>query len=239
MSLYEKLSDAYRIFREFYTRQYSFWTVIFISGCVAVLSVTIEDIFSPRELVDAREKLQSSQQSLEALQTRLSDSERQLRNLQTRWNIDKKTIRILEDNNNKLDARIDRLQQEVAFFRRIVAGRENNKAISIRGLEVTPDITDDSYRLNTTLIRGRRNRKPFVGYYFFEVILREKGKQRVLRFPESEDAGKLDFSIYHEIDEAFSVPHPAEMINLRLKVLDEGRNEVVVQRLWIEEGDDE
>jgi hypothetical protein len=103
---------------------------------------------------DVRREIAAYQQRLESREEAYTALERQVAVLETSREIDRATYAQVEANLADLQARIQAQQEELQFYRGIVAPADGSPGVRVQGLELVPQADERTYMLKFTLIQA-------------------------------------------------------------------------------------
>lgn len=131
-------------------------------------------------------------------------------------------VKALEVDNN-------RLKEDLAFFENLVPSERRDDKVSIHRFKVERDVLPGEYRYRLLVMQGGRRDRLFQGSFQLLLEVQQGGKDDMIIFPGSSDAGsaafKLNFKYFQRIEGTFRVPAEAKVRAVQARILENGSNQ--------------
>ena len=114
-------------------------------------------------MLDAERQSEAYRQEIRALEDTVDELNRQLAIVETSSEIDRETYNQVESNLDRLQARIQSLEEELAFYRGIVSPQDGVAGLRIQDLEVVAADSEQHYVLKLILVQAIVHSKRVTG----------------------------------------------------------------------------
>jgi len=176
------------------------------------------------ELSSVKHELADAQGELEKLRAVANASESRLAIERTAQQKLAQQIRVLEQDNARLREELGTLDGMLSSDAR------TGTALSIYRFKVEPDVLPGEYRYHLLLVTPRaRAEREFNGRLELAVNLTEDGRNAMMTFPETADAGatafRLAFKYFRRVEGTFRVNPKAKVENVQARIYENGSKE--------------
>jgi len=131
-------------------------------------------------------------------------------------------VKTLEDDNN-------RLKEDLAFFENLVPSERRDDKVSIHRFKVERDVLPGEFHYRLLVMQGGRRDRLFQGSLQLVLEVQQGGKDDMIIFPGSSDAGstafKLNFKYFQRLEGTFRVPAEAKVRAVQARILESGSNQ--------------
>lgn len=177
-------------------------------------------------LLSERNRLQ---QSLHNARVESDDLRQEVANLKLGSMVDLKAGEEVRSQTVELKAQIARLEEDIAFYRSLMAPDDNNRGLTIGSLNVLSTGTPRQYEYQLVVQQLATSHELLNGHLTFEVVGRTDGQQRTLplyRLSGQVDEAqiKLRFRYFQNIEGRLELPEGFEPERIEVVARSTGRN---------------
>jgi len=167
-----------------------------------------------------KQKLETEHDANERLRQQLAIVERSSE-------IDRRASQEVRNDFSALQQRVQKLRQDLAFYRGIVSPADNRTGLSIQRFELKPASANGRYRFNLMLTQVKRNERYVRGVIEIDVEGVEDGKSKVLSFSrlstDRHKALKFKFRYFQDLEGEMVLPPVFSPQRLTIRVKPSGK----------------
>jgi len=214
--------------RTIYIRRVVFYAVAlaFLAGIPATLWGAFElgQFWRQKSIEGLESKAENLAETKQELQARVAELRERIGELESTTNIRSGEVRQLRQLMDTLQGRINKLQNEVGFYRNILDPDKAHRDAGVKDLRLRPvEGAGQDYAYAFKLVQGVAKKRPVRGYARVAVAyLNKAGKEKVLFFPEGARYRKrgmpVEFRYFQNFSGRIELPPEAEPIRITVQL---------------------
>ncbi|HEY8520523.1 MAG TPA: DUF6776 family protein [Gammaproteobacteria bacterium] len=185
-------------------------------------------------LFDHRRAVEELQTQLDAERRSKEELGRQVAILETSREIDRETYARVEENLSQLEAQIQTLEEELAFYRGIVSPQDGHSGLRVHNVEIEALDGERAYALRLVLVQAIVHSRQVKGVVRFRIEGTRDGQPEELELAELDDEGpaelEYEFRYFQELEREVVLPAGFEPARVHVEIRpSEPRGERVTQ----------
>ncbi|HEX6997300.1 MAG TPA: DUF6776 family protein [Gammaproteobacteria bacterium] len=173
-------------------------------------------------MLDHRHEVERLEEQLAAERQSNEELGRQVAILETSREIDRETYARVEENLSQLEAQIQTLEEELAFYRGIVSPQDGHSGLRVQNLEIEPVDGERTYVLRLVLVQAIVHNRPVAGVVRFRVEGARGGQPAELDLAELGDGGPAEleykFRYFQELEREVVLPAGFEPARVHVEI---------------------
>ncbi|MEJ2515000.1 MAG: hypothetical protein P8080_03665 [Gammaproteobacteria bacterium] len=179
-------------------------------------------------LAAARES-RELQDRITALEQENGNLKAEIARLETTLEVDLEAQRQLRSSLEETESQVAELNEELAFYRRIMAPSKGEGGLRIQGFEVAPAEAAGRYRVKLVLVQARQRDDRTSGELAVEIKGQRNGEDTRLSLQDlAADAQTFDFRYFQDIDFEVQLPQDFTPDSAQVVLTPRGRGEAPV-----------
>ncbi len=166
---------------------------------------------------------------IEALEQENAGLKAEIARLETTLEVDLEALRQLRGSLEETESQVAELNEELAFYRRIMAPSKGEDGLRIQAFEVAPSDSADRYRVKLVLVQARQRDARTRGELAVELKGQRNGEETRLSLQDlAADAQSFDFRYFQDIDFEVKLPQDFTPDSAQVVLTPRGRGEAPV-----------